>query len=207
MVSAVFDGLRFVCDWLFIFGPLLVGAGAGVLANVAAGGGTAGHVAGVVAGVVGVGGTTFFGDEALAPLGEILGVVVGILGWLTVGLLLMISNPRIFKENAGHLLWTLLNFLVSELPLVGGLPLLTARVWTLYSAQIKKEKKALQDFKTNQVASIRSEQQQRAIQMMQTRVAQQLQLTQQEEEFETTNDAEYADTAPEGIPGDVRKAA
>ncbi len=159
VVCLIFDALRFMFEQFWFFGPLLIGVGTSTLL----GGGTAGHVVGTAA----TAGTAVFGEEIIVPLGILMAMAVGLLGWLTAGLMLVITDGRIFKENASNALWMLFSLGISEVPLVGTVPVLTGTVWKMYHTQIKKEGEALKQYEKEQAAERRQEQEMQAGQIMQ----------------------------------------
>ncbi len=190
VVCLIFDALRFMFEQFWLFAPLFIGVGTSALV----GGGTAGHVAGTVVG----GAAGIFGAGAIEVLGIVMAMAVGFLGWMTVGLMLVITDARIFKENAGNALWMLFSLGVSEVPLVGTVPVLTATTWKMYHAQIKKERKALKQYEKEQAAVREQEREIQARQVMQV-----MQMRAAEEE-QAANDEDYGG---EEIPADTREAA
>jgi len=136
-VTIVFDGLRLIFQWFWLFGPALAGTAAGFWLSQYIGEGAAGLVgAGVAAG------TGFFLFAVYAGFGVVMAMVVGFLGWLTTGVLLLATNFRIFKTNATAGLWMLASLAIAETPFIGSIPSLTIATWRLYHTQIKKERAA-----------------------------------------------------------------
>ena len=120
---------------------------------------------------------------------------------MTVGLIIMIKNPRILKENA---LQFSSSFLVSELPLIGSIPALTVIVWRMYHVQIKKETAALRKYESEHAASLQEERRQQAVEFMRARDMQIAQIQEQE----AANDELYSQAAnDEEIPDEEREAA
>lgn len=137
----------------------------------------------------------------LTIFGNIMDMAVGLFGWLTVGLILIITNARIFKENAGHALWFVVSLLISEVPIVGTVPALTITMWRLYHTQIKKDKEAVKQYESERIDALQEERQQQAAELMQMQA---IQLKQSEvmaaEEIE-------AEKRSEEIPEEMREAA
>ncbi|MHB1769563.1 MAG: hypothetical protein ACYCPH_00560 [Minisyncoccota bacterium] len=192
VVCLIFDALRFMFEQFWFFGPLFIGVGTSALT----GGGTLGHIAGTVVG----GAAGIFGAGAIEIIGVVMAMAVGFLGWMTVALMLMLTDARIFKENASNSLWMLFSLGISEVPLVGTVPVLTATIWKMYHTQIKKEKKALKQYEQEQAAERRQEQEQAAEQVLEA-----LQTRAAEENAEMATSEENDDG--EEIPEDVRETA
>jgi hypothetical protein len=156
--------------------------------------------------------------------------VVGLLGWLTVGMVMLITNARIFKENASSILWCIVSFIIDEVPIVGGAPATSYTVWKLYHKQITDDNEALRQYEKEQAESIRLQQQQQAMAYLgRIQATQQAQFGQQQEEeaIEAANDAQFdaaqttafqegeaandalygGEYAPKKIHDEVRKAA
>ena len=190
VVCLIFDALRFMFEQFWLFVPIFIGVGTSALI----GGGAIGHVAGTVVG----GAAGIFGAGVIEVLGIVMAMAVGFLGWMTVGLVLMITDARIFKENASNALWMLFSLGVSEVPLVGTVPVLTGTTWKMYHTQIKKETAALKQYEKEQDTLRQQEQEmqaQQVIQAVQMRMA---------EEDQAANDEDDDD---EEIPAEAREAA
>ena len=141
-VTFVFDVTRLMFQWFWLFSPALAGTVAGFwlstwLPDPAA--------AAIGAGVAGASG--FFLFAAFAGFGVIMAMAVGFLGWLTMGILLLATNFRIFKTNATAGLWMLASLAIAETPFIGSIPSLTITTWRLYHNQIKREKAAHRQWK------------------------------------------------------------
>ena len=129
----------------------------------------------------------------LTTFGTVMDMAIGLFGWLTAGLILIIKNARIFKENAGHTFWFVVSLLISEIPIIGTVPSLSVTMWRLYHTQIKKDKEVLKQYESEHAATLQKERQERAAELMHIRTAQ---LEQAEAEQET-----------EEIPEEMREAA
>ncbi len=188
VISVIFDALRLMFEMFWFFGPAL----AAVICTVKAGGSSvAGGVCTLVAGAAG-----FFGAGAIETFGVVMAMATGLAGWLTVGLVLMIFNGRIFKENA---IWFAGSLLVSETPIIGSVPALTITVWRMHSNQIRIEKEAYKKWEKENADAQAQERNRQNAQLMQARAAQQ----------EAANDAMYeqSQATNEEILESVREAA
>jgi glucan phosphoethanolaminetransferase (alkaline phosphatase superfamily) len=204
VVCVIFDALRFMFEWFIFFGPAL----AGLICTVAAGNTSVGSAVGTaVTGSVCATGAALAGVagvEVTAPLGVVMAMATGLAGWLTVGIILIIFNGRIFKENA---LWFAASLLVSEVPFIGSIPAITLIVWRMYSNQIRIEKAAMKAYEASRAAEQLQQRQQQEAQLMQTRAAQVAQTQEQEaandemySQVEAANDEQY-------IPDKMDRAA
>jgi hypothetical protein len=162
VLCIIFDALRFMFNQFWFFGPVLIGIGTSAVID-----GAVGKVAGVIAG-----GASVLGAPELQVFGIVMAMAVGLFGWLTIGLLLITTNTRIFKENAGNALWFIASLGISEIPFIGALPALTGTVLKMYGTQIKKEKRALKQYEQQQATERLQEQKQQAAELMQVRAAQ-----------------------------------
>src|SRR3989344_3593538 len=128
-----------------------------------------------------------------------MAMVVSFAGWLVILIILLVFNQRIFKENA---LWFGGSLLMSEIPLLGSLPVITFVVWRMFSNQIRIETAAMAKWKKEQAEIQKREQGQQIAQMMQM---QQAQLAEQE----AANEALYeqAEAANDESTEEMREAA
>jgi hypothetical protein len=167
-LCVVFDALRFMFVMFWFFGPALGAIGCTVGVNSALGTGVVEVAGKVVAGACTVGASAigFFGSGAIEMFGTIMAMAVGLLGWATVTLLLVIMNPKIWTSNAFSWVWSLCSLGVSEIPFVGTIPMLTITHCRLYAGQIRHDKTALLKYRKEQerVATVaRSIEQQRTL--------------------------------------------
>lgn len=194
VISVIFDLMRIFFGMFWFFGPAFatvyctskLGEWVGSLWGLTA---AACVAAGGITGTLGLPITIAFGT--------IMSMMAGFLGWMTVGLILIISNARIFKENADHALLSMASLLVSAIPIIGMAPALTGSTWKMYSTQIKKDGEKLRQYKSEQaVATAEKRQQQQAVatEFMQNQAMQQ----------QAANDEQYTN---EEIPEEGRKAA
>ena len=150
IVCVTFDLLRLIFSFFWLFGPVLLTAAiAGVLSEYMWGW-LAGFFAGLAGLAVGIAGSAVF-----IVLGTILAMMVGLLGWLTIVLWLVMSNPRIFHTTLAQKLWVFLGWGVSELPLFGALPMMTVTVWRMHRRQIHTDRKKHADWVTKKAAAER----------------------------------------------------
>jgi len=158
VIAAIFDLVRIFFEFFWFFGPALTAAYCTLKVSGAAGTTVGGFLCGAAATVAGVA-----GFAAIEVFGIVMAMAVGLLGWMTIGIFLLRSNPRIFKENADAFLMFAGSLLVSEIPIIGTIPAPTFVLWRLYRMQIHKDKKALQKFEEEQAGSQIQQQQQVAM--------------------------------------------
>jgi len=174
LVSAfLFDALRFIFVMFWFFGPIIAGLScAAKVGDIWLVGGLL--ASGCAAGTIAIG---VAGAPAITAFGVIMAMAVGLAGWLTIGLILIISNRRIFKENA---LWFAGSLLFSEIPIIGAIPAITITVWKMYNNQIKLEKAVYKKWE-REAATIQAQERKRIAEI-------QISLAQQE----AANDEKYA---------------
>ena len=193
-LAVLFDAIRFLFQQFWFFGPAL--AAAYCTAEISS------KVGVMVGGFLCTAGATTAGAFAVPVLesfGIIMAMATGLIGWMTMGLYLIITNGRMFKENTGNILWFAGSLLVSEIPLVGTIPAFTGIMVRLYHTQIKKEKLALEDYKKKHAAA--------DLRDRQERIAAALQAVQRQE---AANEAAFDEAdieEGEEIPEEVRRAA
>lgn len=146
-IAGLFDAVRMFFEQFWFFGPAAIGA---YCTNKASG--YVGMLWGLTPAACGTGATAlgYFGSPVFTTIGFVMAFAVGLLGWLTVGALLMATNSRIFKENG---LWFAASLLISEIPIIGTIPALSVMVWRMYRTQIKKEAAVLKKYKKEQAAA------------------------------------------------------
>ena len=191
-VSAIFDALRLMFEMFWFFGPALAALYCTITTSGTLEAWTFGLLGTKTAALVCTAGAGLVGAvaiEMIAPFGVIMAMAVGFAGWLTVGIILLVTNGRIFKENA---LWFAGSLLVSEIPIVGSVPVITLVVWKMYRTQIRVEKE--------QAASQLQQQNRRMARLLQDRA-----------ETEAADDEWYEQAHAEGgeygIPEKAREAA
>ena len=123
VIAGIFDALRIFFEMFWFFGPAL----AAVATNAAAGGGT-------------------FGKAAAVMFGVIMAMAVGFAGFLVIGLLIIMTNQRLFKVSATGSLWFVGGFGLSEIPFLGTIPAFSIVPWKLYKTQIRIEEEQLKKY-------------------------------------------------------------
>lgn len=178
VVCLVFDAIGFFFELFWFFGPALAGVYCTVKVS-----SWVGSLWGTTATVCAAGATAlgYFGAGPLGAFGVIMATAVGLFGWLTIGAWLMITNSRIFKENA---LWFASSLGVTEIPLIGMLPALTAMTWKMYRRQINTEKAALKKYDQEQAAAQAEERQRRIAEFMAMRAENEARVAEQEQQEE-----------------------
>ncbi len=149
-VTVIFDAVRFMFEQFWLFGPLVISVGGAALVSSWLGGGAVATGVGTAAGAGAGAAAAFFAEPVLVFFGYIMALATGLLGWLTLLLLIAFTNFRLFKKEAKNMLWLLLGLGISEVPLIGSLPALTGTAWKLYHDQIKKEKAELRAWEEEQ---------------------------------------------------------
>ncbi len=162
-IALVFYVLRFIFEQFWLFGPMLVG----LIADWGLGGGAVGHAGGTVAaGAAGV--VEFFTGPTVEMFGAFMAMMVAFLGWGTVALTILFTNPRFYKENTKRFMFMVGAFIVSELPIIGTVPSLLGTIFGLYRQQIKRDKQRLHAWEAARKAyqeQLRSEQRAQAEQL------------------------------------------
>ncbi len=197
-ISFVFDALRLFFEMFWFFGPALAAAyctsvASGTLATWTFGSLGTKAAAAACSTVAAAGGSLL--SAPLIIFGTVMAMAVGLFGWLTVGLVLMMTNSRIFTEHSGHSLMSIIGLGVSELPLIGALPALTGTTWKMYHAQIKTDAEAMKKYEKENAAAKLQERRQQAAELMQIQGARLNQVQQQ--------DAEQEDDESEGMQTNV----
>ena len=187
VISVIFDALRLMFVGFIFFGPAMAGLYCDYKVSDIIGTAFGLTTAGCATGASTLG---FFGALAFMAFGTVMAMATGFAGWLAVGIWLMITNSRIFKENA---LWFVGSLLFSEVPFIGAIPAITVSVWKMHSNQIKIEKEALAKWKKEN-ADAQAQERKQQINAVQMRIAQR----------EAANDETYNN---EEIPEEVREAA
>ncbi len=166
VICVVFDAFRLMFQMFWFFGPALT-----ALYCTSTASGWVGSLGGLTATACAAGAAAlgFYGFALSATFGTVMAMAVGLLGWLTVALILLITNARIFKENA---IWFGAGLLVSEMPIIGSIPALTLIVWKMYGTQIKTEKAEMKKYEKERAGAERQERQQQAAELMQMRATQ-----------------------------------
>ncbi|MBU6388778.1 hypothetical protein KGQ72_02815 [Patescibacteria group bacterium] len=146
-LALIFDALRIVFEQFWFFGPAL----AALFCTIKVGDVVGTTIGGLACGAVSVA-AGVAAAAAVETFGVVMAMAVGFAGWLVVGLIIIKTNGRILKENAGHALWFVGSLLVSEIPIVGTFPALTGVVVKMYATQIKKDRETLKKYQEQQQA-------------------------------------------------------
>ena len=196
VLGVVFDALGAFFALFWLLGPVFAGlicTGVG-LATVGSLWGLTAYACATSAGFAG-----FAFSPALTAFGSVMAMLVGFAAWGTVGVILALTNGRIFKENFTQMLWLLGGLALDQIPIVNAIPALTPILWRLYRAQIKKEKAALAEYKAKkEVLDTQERQEQFTRALQQMRAAQDAQREQKEA---AAQEQEYKQEEPVvGIP-------
>ncbi|MBI4086683.1 hypothetical protein HY416_01725 [Candidatus Kaiserbacteria bacterium] len=204
VISGIFDALRLMFVGFIFFGPALAGLYCDYKVSDWIGPAFGLTTAGCAAGAATLG---FFGAPAFMAFGTVMAMATGFAGWLAVGLILLMFNSRIFKENA---LWFVGSLLFSEIPFIGAIPAITVSVWKMHSHQIKTEKEAYKKWQKENAAAQLAERNQRAAQSQAAQQAQQEVLDQEwenqmgQQEEQETEDGETNRTIAEATLPNLR---
>ncbi len=159
LVCVLFDVARGFFSLFWLLGPVV--AAAACLSEAGAVGDLLGsEVTGALCASAAAG-AGYFLSPALFSFGTFVAMFLGLTGWMTVWLFLMLNNPRIFKENASALFKLVVTLGIMELPFIGSLPALTFRTFHMYRVQIHHDKKRLQEWRAAQQAQLIRDQQAR----------------------------------------------
>lgn len=208
IVALMFDLMRMFFLMFWFFGPTLAALYCTNKAGELVGslGGLTGAACTGVAGVAG------FGASAITvPFGTVMAMVVGFLGFLSLGLWILMTNARIFKTIASGGLWFGGSFLISEIPILGSIvPAFSIAIFKLYGTQIRIEHAALKKWERGQAEKQQREKDYQIAYLTQVRAAQIAQANQQaanDEAYESAQAANDERYAGEETNRDVRKAA
>jgi hypothetical protein len=139
-ISGLFDVLRYSFLLFWLIGPAMIGLYcAAKVGDVAVIGGllTKGCVAG--AALIGIGGST-----ALIAFGSVMAIAVGFAGWLTVVVIILMTNSRALGENPVAALWLFEGIGAS----------VTVMAWGVYKKQIEQDKAAFKKYQKEQADTI-----------------------------------------------------
>ncbi len=173
-ISAIFDALGFLFGMFWLFGPALAAAYCTAVAGETLATWTFGLLGTKTAAAVCTAGAATAGSFLSEPLiifGTVMAMATELFGWLTIGLILMMTNARIFKEHQSHSLLFVSSLGLSEIPLIGSLPALTGATIKMYHAQIKKDKEILLKHKKESANAQLQERRQQAAKLMQAHYA------------------------------------
>lgn len=197
VVAVLFDLLRIFFEMFWFFGPALFAAFCSMQAGEWVGS-LWGLTAKACTAGAAVGGAAI--SAVTIPFGTTMAMATGLFGYLTLGLWILMRNPRIFLVNAGGSLWLAGGFGVSIVPLIGAIPAFSLVLWRMYRTQIHVETAALKKWEKEHAAAKRQEREQQqaaALARMQKAAA--------NERFNQEQAAD--DESQEEIPEEVRSAA
>lgn len=193
---AIFDALRIMFEQFWFFGPALATAYCTIKTSDVVGttvGGWLCSAAAVAAGTVGF--------AAIEVFGIVMAMATGLIGWLTIRVLLMIFNARIFAPQLGNLLWSIAGLGIAVTPLLGTVPSISLTVWRMYANQIKHDKKALAQYENEQAAARAQEQRLLALERAQLETVRQTQEAANEAVYEEAANDEPDREIPERVRG------
>ena len=201
VVAGVFDAVRTFFSMFWFFGPALAAWYCTKIAS-----GWVGDLWGLTAGactVIGIK-TGVVASAITIPLGVIMANATSLFGYLTLGMLILMTNARILKTLENGILKFSASAGVGAIPIIGALPVFTFTIWRLYRTQIRLERAAYKKWE-KETAAARLQQRNQQIAWIQAN--QQAQFMQQK----ATNDAAYggeqtraAEAVREEIPEDEK---
>lgn len=161
VIAGVSDALRYFFLMFWFFAPIIAVAYCSVEVNGVIQRWTAsmlGTKTAVAACTLAVGGavtgltavTGGLSAEAVEAFGTIMAMMVGFLGWMSVTLLIVMTDARTFKENPTSVLWLFAGITASVFLMA----------WRMYAVQIKREKAAYKKWEEENAAQIRARNQQ-----------------------------------------------
>ena len=165
-VAILFDALRLLFEWFWFFGPALAAL---YCANKVGGVELVGGLL-TKACVIGATALGFAAVEVTSVFGTVMAMAVGFAGWLTVGIIILISNGRMLRANIFSFVASLL---VSEIPIIGSIPAITIAVWRMYGRQIKTDRAAMKKWEAGQANIRLQEQNQQAMALLQIQAGEQ----------------------------------
>lgn len=213
-VCLVFDAARSFFGMFWFFGPALAAAYCTTATSNTLATWTFGLLETKAAAAICATGAAAAGSLLSAPLilfGTVMGMAVGLMGWLVIGLVIMMTNARIFKDHAGHSFLFIFGLGLSEIPLIGVLPALTGSTLRMYHTQIKSDKESLRKYVAENANTQLQERRQQSAEMTQLQEARLNQIQQQnaaQEEMDDEEQSENEESAVRGenIPDELREA-
>lgn len=169
-IAGIFDALGFLFGMFWLFGPALAAAYCTAVAGETLATWTFGLLGTKTAGAACAAGAMAAGSllsEPLIMFGTAMAMATEFFGWLAIGFVLMMTNARIFKEHPSHSFLFGASLGLSEIPLIGSLPVLTGATVRMYYSQIKKDKEILEKHKKESANTQLQDRRQRAAELMQ----------------------------------------
>lgn len=176
IVAGLFDLLSVFFAFFWFLGPAIAGIYCNVKGNELVGslwGFTATACIAIAAGT----GAAFSG--VTMSYGLIMADAVGFIGFLVLGLWIIRTNSRLFKDAATAPFWFIVAFLIKEIPFIGTLPSFLFVTRTLYKVQIHTERIALKKWKEENAATQLQEQHRETAQIIDFQAAREARLAQQ----------------------------
>ena len=208
IVAGIFDAARLFFTFFWFLGPALAALYCTVKTSASlsawtlgiAGTKTAAALCSLGAGAIGAA-----GSEVTVPFGIVMADSVGLVGFLVLGLWIVMTNMRLLKAVKNAPLQFAAAFAVGEIPLIGSFPVFSFTLWRLYGAQIRAEEAAHEKWEEGQAtARLRERDQQaaRLAQIQMTQVAEADQRAANDEEYaQAANDENYnGEEIPEKMP-------
>lgn len=195
ILAGLFDVIRAFFQFFWFFGPALAtiycaNKAAGILSTW-----TLGILGAKTAATLCAGAGVAAGAAAIAftaPTGVIMADAVGLIGFLTLGLIIIMTNARILKTVSAAPLQFAGAFAVGEVPFLGALPVFSITLWKLYRTQIQAEKASLAAWKKTRAAQEAEQGREKAAELTQARVSQEAQVVDNAEQQAAANEEMFA---------------
>ncbi len=185
--------LRLFFESFWFFGPALAAAycTSKVSGWVGSLGGLTAAACTAASGAVG-----YVSAPALITFGTVMAMVVGFIGWLIIGFWLMMTNRRIFEDNA---FWFVGGLAISEIPILDALPGTIGSLFKMYRNQIKHDKAAFAKYQ-KELEAFNKQQQLEQLQAYQEQAYALEQAEADEAESEATTQSEGAQSELDDEP-------
>ena len=173
VVAGIFDLVRMFFEMFWFFGPALAAFACTSFGNGVINTDVTTMAGKAVATVCTAGATVagLFGFELTASLGTVMADAMALVGFLVLGLWVVMTNARIFKVNRSGALWFTGSLGVGVIPFIGTFPVFSVVLFMLYRRQIKVETAALRRWEMEQAEMQQLEREQQVAQLMQVRAA------------------------------------
>ena len=210
IVAGIFDAIRIFFELFWFWGPAMFAVGCTIVGNSWIGTTLAtvgGKIVAVACSAAAVAGGVAL-SETTTTIGVIMADAMAFIGFLVLGLWILMENARILKAIATAPFWFAGAFAIGETPIIGSFPVFSFVLWRLYKIQIRVEQAALKKWEEEHAAELLQERQQQAARLMQIQDFRSAQVEEQgdidAEEYNRGVDEMEDDSE---IPEGVRKAA
>lgn len=109
---------------------------------------------------------TFFAAPIVIFIGLIFAAIFAFIGWLVLGLMILMGNRRMFAYGAFDFIWFIAAFAGAMMPFVGGLPFMSGTLFFLFRKQIHAERKLLQKWQAEEAKRVAEQNAARQIEIL-----------------------------------------